>query len=233
MGPHRIRESRIYKPLSTRASRTERDPSECQPLRVTCAADGGASQDQQLTLDAIRRATEGDRSGLGYLYVRYAPGVHVYLRRTLLNEHDAEDVTQQVFLKLVGRLGTYDDRRADFSAWVLRVARNTAIDHLRRQRLVLVDEPIVTPTGPDSERLARGWALREALEQLTEEQRNVLVLRELVGLTPTEVAKRLGKTRGAVNTCHHRARLAAKRALEELGSAPVTRGRPDRAAVPA
>jgi RNA polymerase sigma-70 factor (ECF subfamily) len=190
-------------------------------------ADDGGSLDHQRTLDAIERAMAGDTSGLADLYLRYAPGVHVYLRRTLLNERDAEDVTQQVFLKLTGSLRTYDRDRAEFSAWVLRVARNTAIDYLRRQRLVLVDEPVVPTTGPDSDRLERGWALREALDTLTEEQRDVLLLRELVGLTPTEVAARLGKTRGAVNTCHHRARIAAKRALEDLGSTPVTRPRPE------
>jgi RNA polymerase sigma-70 factor (ECF subfamily) len=142
------------------------------------------------------------------------------------NDHDAEDVTQQDFLKLVTRLGMYDSRRAQFPAWMLRVARNTAIDHLRQRRLTPLGEGYeseVEDVHGDREACQR---LREALEGLTQTQRDVLVLREVAGLTPTEVAERLGKTQGAVNTCYHRARLAARSTLESMGSAPVTMGAP-------
>jgi RNA polymerase sigma-70 factor (ECF subfamily) len=174
------------------------------------------------TADAIRRATAGDAEGLTYLYRRYAPGVYGYVRQIVSNEHDAEDVTQQVFLKLVTRLGMYESKRAPFAAWMLRVARNTAIDHLRQRRLTLLDgdyESELEDARGDSE---AGQSLRDALEALTQTQRDVLLLREVAGLTPTEVAERLGKTQGAVNTCYHRACLAARSTLESMGSAPFT-----------
>lgn len=174
------------------------------------------------TTDAIRRASAGDAEGLAYLYRRYAPGVYGYVRQIVSNDQDAEDVTQQVFLKLVTRLGMYESKRAPFSAWMLRVARNTAIDHLRQRRFTLLDEdyewePEDAHGDPDA-----GRSLREALEGLTQTQRDVLLLREVAGLTPTEVAERLGKTQGAVNTCYHRACLAARSTLESMGSAPLT-----------
>jgi RNA polymerase sigma-70 factor (ECF subfamily) len=85
--------------------------------------------------------------------------------------------------------------------------------------------PEVDESDPDD-----GRSLREAFRALSAAQRDVLLLREVVGLTPGEVAERLGKTQAAVNTCHHRARLAAVRSLTSLGSTPATSTRASRAA---
>jgi RNA polymerase sigma-70 factor (ECF subfamily) len=172
---------------------------------------------------AVRRARRGDADALGYLYRQYAPGVFSYVRRILRNDYDAQDVTQQVFVKLATSLDKYDPQRADFSAWILRMAHNAAVDHLRKHRLTLLSDPVETQdeaeeSGPDDRR-----SLREAFRTLSGAQRDVLLLREVVGLTPREVAMRLGKSQAAVNTCHHRARLAAVRSLISLGSTPTTR----------
>ncbi|HEY2603482.1 MAG TPA: sigma-70 family RNA polymerase sigma factor [Thermoleophilaceae bacterium] len=172
---------------------------------------------------AVRRARRGDADALGYLYRQYAPGVFAYVRRILRNDYDAQDVTQQVFLKLATSLDKYDPRRADFSAWILRMAHNAAVDHLRKHRLTLLSDPVEAPdetaaSDPDSRR-----SLHDTFLSLSSAQRDVLLLREVVGLTPQEVAERLGKSRAAVNTCHHRARLAAVRSLISLGSTPATR----------
>jgi RNA polymerase sigma-70 factor (ECF subfamily) len=141
----------------------------------------------------------------------------------LRNDYDAQDVTQQVFVKLATSLDKYDSRRADFSAWILRMAHNAAVDHLRKHRLTLLTDPVEVPPEVDEADPDDGRSLREAFTALSSTQRDVLLLREVVGLTPREVAKRLGKTRAAVNTCHHRARLAAVRSLISLGSTPATR----------
>ncbi len=169
-----------------------------------------------------RRAAAGDRSELIALYLRYRREVYRHARRIVVSHDDAEDVTQQVFLKLMMRLGRYDTSQAEFSAWMRRVARNAAIDHLRRDRLVLDARDLERELGARSVDQDRGASLREAIEGLPRAQRDVLLLRDVAGLTPTEVARRLGKSRGAVNTCHHRARSAMRRALESQGSAPAT-----------
>jgi RNA polymerase sigma-70 factor, ECF subfamily len=180
---------------------------------------------RQRELAVLGKAGRGDPEALSQLYRQYAPGVFSYVRRMLVNEYDAQDVTQQVFVKLATCLDKYDSRRADFSAWMLRVAHNAAVDHLRKQRAALMREPVeadgVVTEGPDPDHVR---SLRETFAALSEPQRDVLLLREVVGLTPREVAQRLGKSEAAVNTCHHRARRAAVRQLRSLGLAPAIRG---------
>lgn len=186
------------------------------------ATESDTPLERQRTARALRRARGGDPDGLRELYVRYAPEVHRYVRGIVGTGYDAEDVTQQVFLKLATRPSGYEPTQATFAAWLLRVARNAAIDHVRRRRLI----PVAVPA--ETKRLAHGVpersrSLREAIDRLPPTQREVLLLRDVAGLTPSEVARRLGKSRGAVNTCHHRARAAARQTLESDGWAPVTR----------
>jgi RNA polymerase sigma-70 factor (ECF subfamily) len=77
---------------------------------------------------AVKRAQLGDREALGFLYARYADNVHGYVRSIVHDSHEAEDVTQQVFAKLIRVIGKYEEREVPFFAWVLRVggARGTA-----------------------------------------------------------------------------------------------------------
>src|SRR5204862_1163003 len=89
---------------------------------------------------AIRRAKEGDRDALSYLYVRYADNVYGYVRSIVRDEHDAEDITQTLFVKLSSALSRYELRSVPFSAWILRVARNLALDHLRAVRAIPCEE---------------------------------------------------------------------------------------------
>jgi RNA polymerase sigma-70 factor (ECF subfamily) len=192
-------------------------PSTCVPMPTS-----GRTQ-QEWAVCAIGRARRGDSEALSCLYRQYAPGVFSYVRRILPNDYDAQDVTQQVFVKLATSLDQYDWQRADFTAWMLRIAHNAAVDHLRKHRLTLPTDPIEVPPEPDESDPENARSLRETFRRLTRAQRDVLLLREVVGLTPREVAKRLGKSQAAVNTCHHRARLAAVRSLTSLGSIPTTR----------
>jgi RNA polymerase sigma-70 factor (ECF subfamily) len=206
-----------------------RDPSGRAPVAPLFSrssrmvASTAARGQRESTLNALREARRGEADALDHLYRQYAPGVFAYVRRMLRNEYDAQDVTQQVFVKLATSLDKYDARRANFSAWLLRISHNVAVDHLRKQRLTLVSDPVdATESAPQADR-DDGRSLRETFSALSSAQRDVLLLREVVGLTPQEVAKRLGKTEAAVNTCHHRARRAAVRSLTAMGSTPATR----------
>ena len=183
--------------------------------------DGTEDSEERIVRRLVARAKAGDNDAMRELYVRLAPGVQAYVMRIVVDRDDAEDVTQQIFAKLLTELWRYQPREAPFRAWVLRVARNVAIDHLRRSHAVPF-ETVPARAGVDESGPERRASLREALSTLTPSQRDVLVLRHLVGLTPEEIAVRLGRTVRAVHCLHHRGRAAACVALHDLGSAPAT-----------
>lgn len=172
---------------------------------------------------AVARAKEGDRSALQFLYVRYAKEVHRYVNSIVGDYHEAEDITQSVFLKLMRVLGSYTPRDVPFAAWLRRVARNAALEHLRSRRPVPVLELQTNEQSREELRCERVRDLRYALERLPYEQREVLILRHLAGLSPGEIARMLDKTEAAVHGLHHRARNAFKATLRELEASPLTK----------
>ncbi len=186
----------------------------------------GASRDDlamtRLVSRAVRRAQEGDREALGFLYARYADDVCGYVRSIVHDQHEAEDITQHVFAKLIHVIGKYEERDVPFFAWILRVARNVAVDHIRRRRAIPVEEVRMTDGGggpADGERMRD---LQEALAKLPRDQREVLVLRHFAGLSPTEIAERTDRTEGSVHGLHHRGRRALTAELASRGAAPAT-----------
>jgi RNA polymerase sigma-70 factor (ECF subfamily) len=138
------------------------------------------------------------------------------------DEHEAEDVTQQVFAKLLKNIVKYEERSVPFSAWILRVARNVAVDHMRRARAMPCEEVRGLDEVDESSESDRLRSLSDALCELPEEQRSVLMLRHLVGLTPGEIADQLGRSEASVHGLHHRGRRALQRELEDVGLAPAT-----------
>ena len=170
---------------------------------------------------AIAAAKAGSWDGLHYLYARHADDVLRFTQSIVRNRHDAEDVTQDVFVKLMRAIQKYEEREVPFAAWILRVARNAALDHIRSRRQIPVEEVRVSEDGQEQTTFEYTHALREALATLPEAQREVLVLRHIGGLSPNEIADRLGKTEASVQGLHHRGRAALKAALREQGVAPV------------
>jgi RNA polymerase sigma-70 factor, ECF subfamily len=181
-------------------------------------------RERSLTRRAVQRASDGDGEAMGELYDRYAGRVYSHVRRMMRDRHDAEDVTQLVFLKLTWTLDRYDERSGDFCAWLLRVARNLAIDELRRRRPVLVGEVYAESEGDggDEATAMRAGALREALAELSADQREVIVLRQFMGLRPREIADRMDRSEGSVHALYHRGRIAMKASLANAESAPAT-----------
>ena len=178
----------------------------------------------RLVLRAVKRAQAGDRDALAFLYVRYADDVYGYVRSIVRDHHDAEDVTQQIFAKLLHVIGSYEQREVPFFAWLLRVARNVALDHLRRQRVVPVEEVREAPERTGETGGTRHINdLKDALATLPRAQREVVVLRHFAGLSPTEIAVRTGRTEGSVHGLHHRGRRALSVELASRDAAPVTR----------
>jgi RNA polymerase sigma-70 factor, ECF subfamily len=170
---------------------------------------------------AIARAKQGEVDALHFLYVRFADEVYGFVNSIVCDPHAAEDVTQNLFGKLMTAIQRYEQREVPFAAWILRVARNAALDHLRARRQIPFEEVRVDDEGHEQLGFERSQCLREALRRLPQEQREVLVLRHVVGLTPGEIAERLGKTEGSIHGLHHRGRGALQAALRELEAAPI------------
>ncbi len=171
---------------------------------------------------AVARAKGGDQEALRFLYVTYCNNIYGYVRSILRDDHEAEDVTQHVFAKLMTRIGKYDDRGLPFLAWLLRLARNVAIDHLRANRLTPTDN-LLDANASSGIDLDQPEMVRAALATLPDEQRQVVIMRHLIGLTPGEIADRMNRSESSVHGLHHRGRRALQRELERLDSVPFTR----------
>jgi RNA polymerase sigma-70 factor, ECF subfamily len=177
----------------------------------------------ELVSRAVARAKCGDVDAVHFLYVRFADDVFGYVRSIVQDTAGAEDITQDVFAKLGTAIQKYEPRQVAFSAWILQVARNAALDYLRARRQLPVEQ-VRIDDGPDQQLCAeRLRALREALARLPPAQREVLVLRHIVGLSPAEIANLLGKTEGSIHGLHHRGRSALQLALSEFEAGPAAR----------
>lgn len=169
---------------------------------------------------AIARTKTGDRDALRFLYVRYSDNVYGYICSIVRDEQEAEDLTQHVFMKLMTVIVQYKDHGVPFSGWLLRMARNVALDHLRRRRPTPTEEVFGADEHTDEESRDRARDLHTALASLPDEQRDVMVMRHVVGLSPPEIAEQMGRTESSVHGLHHRGRRALQDELRRLGSSP-------------
>ncbi len=159
----------------------------------------------------IARVASGDRRAFEQLYDRYASTVYGVALRMLGDREVAEDAVQEIFLRVWKRAGSFDRSRA-FAPWLFGIAHNYGIDELRRRRarpqpVYEDDEHPVLSEIPDDIDVGEAAVLsdqrrivREALEQLPEEQRQALMLAYFGGLTQQEIATRLGNPLGTVKT---------------------------------
>ena len=191
-----------------------------QPQQETIAG-GDGDANSKLIRKAVRSAQQGDQEALHFLYVRYSPDLLRYVNSFVKDSHESEDIVQNVFAKLITQIGKYKETDVPFTAWILRVARNAALDHLRARRAIPTEEVRIADHGGAQLGAERGADLRHALEALPEDQREVLVLRHIVGLSPVEIASTLGRSESSVHGLHHRGRRTLQSELTELGAAPV------------
>jgi RNA polymerase sigma-70 factor (ECF subfamily) len=159
----------------------------------------------------VERAKDGDRDAFGVLYRDHAAAVARVVRFRL--GRDDEDAVSEVFLRAWRGLAAYRDTGAPFSAWLYAIARHVAIDLLRSSART---EPRAdVPDHEVDEMTAEVLTLHDAIEQLPTEQRQVIELKYLVGLTNTEVASAMDTSTGAVNARQWRALKALAEVLEE------------------
>jgi RNA polymerase sigma-70 factor (ECF subfamily) len=177
--------------------------------------------------DLVRRAQRREPEAFGQLYEEHFDRIYRYVILRVRNQAEAEDITQQVFLKALENIGSYRWRGMPFASWLFRIAHNLVVDHWKkksREKVAAVapeeiDEMAASPNDPaalaelsfDIEQLAA------ACEQLTDGQREIVSLRFAGGLSVAEAAKVMGKSEGAVKVLQHAALVKLRRILCPTG----------------
>lgn len=158
------------------------------------------------------RAAQVDRSAFGALYRRYLDRVYGYAFYLLGDHHDAEDATERTFLAALDAIGRFRDEGATFRSWLFRIAHNQVANALRsrsRRRTSPLDgiaDPIAdADPARDADAADDARRVRAALAELSEDRRQVVVLRFLDGLSAREIGAVLGRSEGAVRVLQHRA----------------------------
>jgi RNA polymerase sigma-70 factor (ECF subfamily) len=173
----------------------------------------------------LERVATGDRDAVMDLYDRFAGAVMAVSLRVTGNRAEAEDIVQEVFARVWREAGTFDRSRGSAAAWIVTLTRNRAIDVIRsRSRRARheddqsAEEPVVTePTATPEVQVVdaqRAEAVRQALDSLRPEQRQVIELAYFGGLSHSEIAERLQQPLGTVKT---RIAQSVKRLRDALG----------------
>jgi RNA polymerase sigma-70 factor (ECF subfamily) len=170
----------------------------------------------------IQRARGGDMTAVGALYDEHHDNIFKYLWLRVGDRQVAEDLTGDVFIRMMSALPNYRLAGAPFRAWLYRIAHNLIVDHFRRANLrtpvpleaieeqAREDDPLA---AVDRKLLVE--RLQHALSQLDQLQREVVALRFVVGLSLQEVAQVIGRSEAAVKSLQHRGLAALRRALSE------------------
>jgi RNA polymerase sigma-70 factor (ECF subfamily) len=197
-----------------------RRPPSSDPATLAGASDG----------EVAYHALGGSEAAAREIVRRYERPVFNLIERLVRESPVSEELTQDAFLKIFRKLHTFDPRQR-LSAWILRIAHNTAIDHLRRHRPVVlsfdaavdsergvVDELRDSRPLPDQllDQSRTAAAVDRALDELRPEYRAVLVLRYHEGLDYEEIAEIVNRPIGTVKTFIHRARRSLARAMGEM-----------------
>jgi len=173
----------------------------------------------------LEGAASFDERALGELYDRYEARIYSYIYRRTGNESLAEDLTAQVFLKMLEAIRSDKGWHSSFSGWLYRIAHNAVIDYYRqrdRQQQVSLEDTLTT-TASDHNPVIMAEAsldsqrLRMAIGRLTEEQSEVITLRFLEGYSISEVAEMLDKTEGSIKALQYRAVTTLRQLLQHEG----------------
>ncbi len=162
--------------------------------------------------ELVRQAQAGDENAFARLYDAYLTRIYRYVYFRVTDEQTAEDVTSQVFLKAWESLERCQIGKSPFVAWLYRIAHNAVIDHYRtRKSTIGLEEVSLVHTGASEDlddeidKQFETRDLRLALQQLTGEQQQVLILKFISGLSTPEIARQMGKRPGAVRALQMRA----------------------------
>ena len=168
----------------------------------------------------IQRAKHQDPEAFARLYEAYFDKIYRYVALKIGNGTEAEDMTQQVFLKALRSISSFKWRGIPFAAWLFRIAHNQVVDYLRKKTkrvTVSIDKLPVIASGDNPQLIAEQRQdieqLASAIKQLTGAQREVVSLRFAGGLSVAEVSKVMGRSPGAVKALQHSAIVALRKVL--------------------
>lgn len=173
------------------------------------------------TPDLVNRAQKGSPAAVGALYARFQPNIYRYLFFRTGSAETAEDLTGEVFLRMVENLPEYRPTQAPFLAWLYRIARNLAIDHHRRTSAhpeTEIDEELEATAEPLDDTIQVNLthaALQQALASLQEAQRDVIVLRFIEGMNIADTAAVLHRTQDSIKALQRRALQALRQTLSD------------------
>ena len=192
---------------------------------VSILPDGFTSIEDASEEALLASAAAFDETALGELYDRYEARIYSYIFRRTGDATLAEDLTAQVFLKMLEAIRSSKAWHSSFSGWLYRIAHNAVIDYYRqrdRQQQVQLEDAVsviasdhnpvvIAETNMDANRL------RAAIARLTEEQADVIGLRFLEGYSISEVAIMMDKTEGSIKALQYRAVATLRQLLQHEG----------------
>jgi RNA polymerase sigma-70 factor (ECF subfamily) len=167
----------------------------------------------------VRQAIEGNQWAFTRLYDEHFDKVYRYIYFRVNSRAEAEDLTQEVFLKAMQSISSYKWRDVPFASWLFRIAHNQVVDHVRKQskhkRAPLEEAAAVSVEDPVAitEQRLESEELREAVKKLPAAQQEVISLRFMSGLHINEVAKILKKSEGTVKALQFHGTISLRRIL--------------------
>jgi RNA polymerase sigma-70 factor, ECF subfamily len=179
------------------------------------------SELQEVTNEVILQAQQGDAAQIGVLFQQHHRKVFRYLFYRVNDLQTAEDLTSEVFLRMLRSLPNYRLQGVSFQAWLFQIAHNLAIDHFRRTashpNVELQENLVASDPDPDTsvDRNLTSENLSKALVDIPEEQREVVVLRFIAGLPIAEVAAALNRSEDSVKGLQRRGLAALRERLTE------------------
>ncbi len=178
---------------------------------------GGCVTDDDAVL--IERA-RSDPEAFGDLYERYVTRIYSYVYHRTGNSADAEDLTERVFLQALTHLPSYQYRGLPFSVWLFRIAHNLVANWYRdrgRARTVSLDGVAAAAEENDGlERVENAALVRKAVARLSQDRRQLLLLKFGQELSHAEIGQIMGRTEGAVKALLHRTLKALKEELKDM-----------------
>ncbi len=173
--------------------------------------------------ELIIRAKRGDTDATGELYECHRLGIFRYLYYRTGDTQTADDLTSEVFLRMIRSLSGYRQQDVAFQAWLFQIARNLLNDHYRKMSLrkhVQLEENVMESPPPQSsgrpvEHTLNNVTLQKALENLSVEQRDVIVMRFITGMPISEVAQALHKSEDAIKGLQRRALSTLREVLTD------------------
>lgn len=174
--------------------------------------------------ELIARAQQGERTAIGALYDRHFQAVYNYIYFRVSDQHTAEDLSAEVFMRMLHKLPGYVDRGRPLLAWLYAIARNLVIDHHRsgeqRQEQELQEDLHISPIpGPSwqFQQAQESDCFKQALARLPDSQSRLLVYRFVDGFSTEKILSLVNKSDRAVRSLQHRALRSMEKALVEEG----------------